>query len=75
MVSPSRSRFSKYPEEARILAWEGETIVHQIRRNEFRAPGVYLYRFEDFVLLRGMMYLITAGLFILTMLTIIAACR
>ena len=46
---------------ARTLAWDGETIVRQIRRGEFRAPGVYLYRFEGFLLLRVMMYLITGA--------------
>ena len=55
---------------ARPIAWDGDTIVRQIRSGEFRAPGVYLYRFEGFLLLRGMMYLITAGLFVLTILTI-----
>jgi uncharacterized membrane protein (Fun14 family) len=60
---------------ARTLAWDGDSIVRQIRSGELRAPGVYLYRFEGFLLLRGMMYLITVGLFILTVVTIIAACR
>jgi hypothetical protein len=60
---------------ARPIAWDGDTIVGQIRSSEFRAPGVYLYRFEGFLLLRGMMYLIKVGLFILTALTIITACR
>lgn len=60
---------------ARTLAWDGDSIVRQIRSGELRAPGVYLYRFEGFLLLRGMMYLIAVGLFILTVVTIIAACR
>ena len=60
---------------ARNLAWDGDTIVHQIRSGEFRAPGVYLYRFEGFLILRIMMYLITAGLLILSVLTLIAADR
>ena len=59
----------------RTLAWDGETIVHQIRSGEFRAPGVYLYRFEGFLILRVMMYLMTAGLFLLCVLTIATAWR
>ena len=57
---------------AKPIAWDGNTIVRQIRSGELPMPGVYLYRFEGFTLLRGMMYLITAGLFILTVLTIAA---
>lgn len=60
---------------ARQISWEGDTIVREIRSGEFRARGVHLYRFEGFQLLRGMMYLITIGLFILTVLTIFAAVR
>ena len=59
----------------RELAWDGDTIVRQIRTGELRTPGVYLYRFEGFMLLRGMMYLITAGLSILTVLTVAGAFR
>jgi hypothetical protein len=57
------------------LAWDGEEFVRQIRSGELHAGGVRLYRFEGFTLLRGMMYLITTGLFVLTVLTIIAASR
>ena len=60
---------------ARQIAWAGDTIVGEIQSGEFRVPGVHLYRFEGFQLLRGMMYLITVGLFILTVLTIFAAVR
>jgi len=60
---------------ARQIAWDGDTIVRQIRSGEFRARGVYLHRFEGFLLLRSMMYLITMGLFILTLLTIVTAWR
>lgn len=59
---------------AQTLAWDGDSIVRQIRSGELRLL-VYLYRFEGFLLLRGMMYLIAVGLFILTVVTIIAACR
>ena len=60
---------------ARPIAWDGDTIVRQIRAGELPMPGVYLYRFEGFMLLRGMMYLITAGLVILTVLAIAGAFR
>lgn len=59
----------------RQIAWDGDTIVRQIREGELRVAGIALYRFEGFQLLRGLMYLITLGLLILTVLTIIAPLR
>lgn len=58
---------------ARPMVWDGAEIVRQIDSGELRARGLPLRRFEGFTLLRGLMYLITIGLFGLTLIAIAAA--
>ena len=58
---------------ARRLNWDGAEIVCQIRSGDLRVDGIPFYRFEGFQVLRGMMYLLTATLFCLTVLAIAAA--
>lgn len=58
---------------ARPLVWSGAEIVRQINKGDLSARGLPLRHFEGFTLLRGLMYLITACLLGLTLLTIAAA--
>jgi hypothetical protein len=58
---------------ARQFVWGGDEIVHQIDRGALSSRGLPLRHFEGFTLLRGLMYLITASLFGLTLLAIAAA--
>lgn len=57
---------------ARALVWGGAEIVRQIDSGDLPARGLPLRRFEGFTLLRGLMYLITACLLVLTLLAIAA---
>ena len=57
---------------ARRLNWDGGDIVRQIRNGDLPVRGIPLYRFEGFQLQRGMMYLLTATLFFLSVLAIAA---
>ena len=54
------------------LRWGGGEIVDQIRRGELSSRGMPLYRFEGFLVLRGMMYLVTAMLFGLALVSVAA---
>lgn len=58
---------------ARRLVWGGDEIVRQIDSGALSARGLPLRHFEGFTLLRGLMYLITASLFGLTLLAVAAA--
>jgi len=58
---------------ARRLSWDGAEIVRQIQSGDLLVSGIPFYRFEGFQVLRGMMYLLTATLFCLTVLAIAAA--
>lgn len=58
---------------ARRLSWDGTEIVRQVRSGDLAISGIPFYRFEGFQVLRGMMYLLTATLFFLTVLAIAAA--
>lgn len=57
----------------RPMIWDGAEIVRQIDRGALIARGLPLRRLEGFTLLRGLMYLITASLFVLTLLAIAGA--
>jgi len=61
------------PLGARRLDWDGAEIVRQIRSGGLPVGGILFYRFEGFQLLRWIMYLLTATLFLLTVLAIAAA--
>jgi hypothetical protein len=58
------------PLGGRRLAGGGGEIAGEIRRRQFSAPGVVLYRFEGYRLLRIFLYLMQVILLALCILTI-----
>lgn len=58
------------PMGGRRLAWGGREIASEIRHNQFSAPGVVLYRYEGYGLLRIFMYLMQLILLALCIFTI-----
>jgi hypothetical protein len=60
---------------ARSIAWDGDTIVRQIRSSELRAPWCLSLSVRRFLVAPRNDVPHHRGLFILTVMTIIAACR
>jgi len=54
------------PVGARQIVWSGSEIAVETRRGDFRAPGLYLYRWEGFKFLRVVMYAVTITLLVLS---------
>ena len=54
------------PMGARQIVWSGSEIAAEIRRGDFRVPGLYLYRWEGFKFLRIVMYAVTIALLVLS---------
>ena len=57
----------------RQIVWDGSRIAAEIRSGDFRAPGLYLYRWEGFKFLRAVMYAVTGLLVILSAAALVAA--
>ncbi|HUP31980.1 MAG TPA: hypothetical protein VM184_03030 [Gaiellaceae bacterium] len=52
------------------IVWDVGEIANEVRRGTFEVPGLFLYRWEGFKVLRALMIGITILLFVLTTLTI-----